>query len=52
MSEVEFNHSKLLPEMPVVESGCFGSQVYNEVLGINCHMECSVYYRKSSFKMC
>lgn len=49
--EVEFKHSKLLSEMLVVESGCVRSQVYNEV-EINCHMECSVYYRKSSFKMC
>lgn len=37
--------------MPVVESGCVESQVYDEVLCISFHAEHSVYYRKSSFKM-
>ena len=34
VSEAELNHSKLLTDlkqMPVLESGCVGSQVYNEI---------------------
>lgn len=48
VSEAELNHSKLLTDlkqMPVLESGCVGSQVYNEIPWIRFYVEHSVYYR-------